>query len=351
MSHRVLLITPVFYGLEINIKRELEKSGYDVVWIENKELKGDYHGTDTKFKLFRKIWFFLFSPAGRYIKAQLKKIENRRFDVLFAVNGHSLCPTLHKILKVNNPDIYSVLYLWDSFEMYNWSEELKFFKRVITFDRKDSEEFNLEYKPNFFVQRTEKHSQTAKYDLLFIGKFSPSRYHILKDLENEFKELGLICFIGLFPAYNKLFHNKLLYNILKRLRSENEWVKNYLLNFEATEGLMHDSNILEESLSFDQYQILSGNSKIILDLPYEKQQGYTHRMIDALVQGKKVITTNSNIINESFYNPDQIYIIETEKPKLNKDWIMERNEFQFYEYLRKLELSEWLSSVINVRVA
>jgi hypothetical protein len=235
--------------------------------------------------------------------------------------------------------------------MYNWADELKSFKRVITFDRKDSEEFSLEYKPNFYVQRTTNISHSETIDLLFIGKFRPSRYYILKGLETQLKVFGLNSYIGLYPAYKNFFHSRKLYNFLRKLRSENEWVKSYLLNFEATEGMIKDSNILKESLSFDQYQILSGNSNIILDLPYEKQWGYTHRMIDAIGHGKKVITSNRNIINESFYNPDQIYIIETEKPILNKNWLMGKNEFHPDEYLKKMELSEWINSIINVRVA
>ena len=59
MALRILLITPQFYGIEKTIKSVLEASGYEVVWLENKILPLDYHGTKSKLTLLRKIYCFL----------------------------------------------------------------------------------------------------------------------------------------------------------------------------------------------------------------------------------------------------------------------------------------------------
>ena len=168
MSIRILLLTPLFYGIEDKIRSVLEELKYEVVWIENKNLTFDFHGTKSKIKLLRRIFFFLFSPQKWYLRKKFKNIENIRFDTLLSINAFIICPYLFKRLKRKNPDLYSVLYLWDSFSKYNWEKELRYFDRVLTFDPKDSKEFNLEYKPNFYISNDQQIDVCEKYDLFFM---------------------------------------------------------------------------------------------------------------------------------------------------------------------------------------
>ena len=115
MALRVLLLIPQYYNIEKLIRSVLEESGYEVILIENMTLSFDYHGTRSKFKILRRIYFFLFSPQVSYLKRAFRKTGNLRFDLLFSINGHSVCPFLFRKLKRDNPNLYSVLYLWDSF--------------------------------------------------------------------------------------------------------------------------------------------------------------------------------------------------------------------------------------------
>ena len=77
---------PEFYGIEKKIKSALEESGNEVVWIENKLLPFDYKSPNSKLKFLRKIYYFFFSPRVRYIKRELHKIENLKFDILYSIN-------------------------------------------------------------------------------------------------------------------------------------------------------------------------------------------------------------------------------------------------------------------------
>jgi hypothetical protein len=342
------LITPVFYGLERVIKTELEKSDYEVVWIENKVLKFDYHGTNSKFKLLRKIYFLLTFPRDRYIKNQLSIIDNKYFDVLFAINGHVICTYLIKNLKRKNPDLFTILYLWDSFKMYDWSEELNLFQRVITFDKEDSEGYRLEYKPIFFVTSDVIEKREEVYDLLFIGKFSSDRFYVIKNMISELNRSGIQYLFRLFPAYKIFIHNRFVYKLLKLFYSNTVWSKNFILNFEAVERHLDNEFVVEKSLSFEEFSNLSLTANAILDLPFKNQSGYSHRLIDALGKGKKVITTNRRIVDENFYNPEQIHLIDLINPVLNLKWIKERKLFSPGADLLSLELDEWLKSVLYV---
>lgn len=350
MPARVLLLTPEFYGIEKTIKSALEKSGFEVIWFDNKTLQFDFHGKNSKFKVLRRICFSLLSPHKRYLRRELKKIENLKFDILFSINAQIICPFLFRKLKSLNPRLYSVLYLWDSFSMYNWTKELKLFDRVYTFDRADSIKYHINYKPNFYIKRDINTGQKNKYDLFFVGKFSPARLALIDKIIDLADKTGIRYFFKLWPAYKIFVHNHFIYTLFKIMNSKSSWIKNYTLNFQAVEGILKRDYLVTRSLKHDELADHFSGSNVILDLPYQGQTGYTHRLIQAIANGKKVITTNSNITKEDFYNSEQVQIIDCKNPELDTSWIRKKSVFPVSNCFSELELSEWLKSIINVGI-
>lgn len=351
MALRVLLITPEFYGIEKLIKSILEESGNEVIWIENRTLKFDYHGTEARFRFIRKLYFFIFFPHVRYIRNELMKIRDIRFDIIFSINGFIICSYLFKKLKSKNPSLFSVLYLWDSFSKYSWKKELKYFRKVYTFDKSDSEKYGIEYKPNFYVRSENKDSHEQEFDLFFAGKFSSDRLSIVDNLLSQSKNSSLKYFVKLWPAYKIFPHNRLVYILLQKINFKSNWVINYLLNFEAYKGILKRKYIIAESLSHEDIQPYFLRTNVILDLPYRGQSGYTHLLIEALANGKKVITSNSNISEEKFFNTEQIHITDNYNLEVDLNWIRAKQTFKIDNFFSDLELSQWLKSIINVGIA
>jgi hypothetical protein len=349
MVERLLLITPEFYGIEKKIKSLLEDSGYEVTWIENKSLPFDYHGSDAKFKLLRRIYYFFTEPLTRYLKKELAKIKNHKFDLLLSINAHCISPYLFRQLKKQNPQIFSVLYLWDSFSMYDWNKEIKLFNKVYTFDPADSKFYQIEYKPNFWIKNNASEVSKNDYDLFFAGKFSSARMAFIDKVKNLPEFLSVRSYLKIWPAYKMTFHNSFLYSIIKILNPGNRWADNYIINYEAVEGILKKDYLINESQNFEYIHQLLSSSNVILDMPFSFQTGYTHRVVEALARGKKVITTNSNITKEDFYNPEQIKIVDHLNPQLDYNWIKAKSEFRVKEYFADLELSVWLKSLIDAR--
>jgi len=63
----------------------------------------------------------------------------------------------------------------------------------------------------------------------------------------------------------------------------------------------------------DTLQIIK-ESDCVLDTDRESQSGTTPRLIWALAMGKKVVTTNKNIVKFDFYSPQQILVIDRNNP-------------------------------------
>lgn len=347
MSQRILLITPKFYGFEIEIKKELENLGFETVWIENKILKFDYHGPDSKLRFLRKIYFFFFFPQIRYIRKELKQINDLHFDILFAINGQILCPYLLKKLRKKKPSLFSILYLWDAFSKYSFAKEIRLFNKVYTFDKEDAIKYGIEYKPNFYIASFKKKSKVQDFDVFFAGKFNSYRFAVIEEIITEAKKVSLKFYIKIYPSYKIFPHNRMVYLAINSINFKISWVINYLRNFEAIEGLLNKEYIVPESLSHHDLQQILLSSNVILDMPYEGQSGYTHLLIEALANGKKVLTTNLNILRESFYNSDQIHITKDFNLMDELEWIREKKVFKTDKYFQDLELPLWLKSVMH----
>lgn len=340
-------MSPKYYGIESVIKARLKSLDYEVDWVENKNFHFDYHVSKTNLRIIRRIYFLLFSPHIFYIKKALNKLGGKSYDVLFSINAYSVSPYLFKRLREGNQSFQSMLYLWDPSSMYNWKSEIKLFDRAYTFDPDDAAKYNILYKPNFYIKQDSDVTSFLKHDLFFVGKFSLYRYLVLEQINDMAKKWSSNLFIKLWPWDKTFYHNYLFYFFLKRIKASKEWIADYVSNYEAVEGIFKSEFVIKQSILFTDIQRHMLDSKVVLDLPYPKQKGYTHRLIDALSKGKKVITTNMYIKSEHFYNIDQIHIIDTVSPNIDFNWVIEDVSFPVDEFILNLELSIWLTSILN----
>lgn len=346
MASRLLLITPEFYGIEMQIKNAAQNMGYDVEWFENKTPAFDYHGTNSKLKILRRIYFFIFAPDVRYIRKQLGKIGNQKFDIFLSINCHAICLYLIKRLKKRNPYLNSILYLWDSLSMYSWEKESRMFDKVYTFDKHDSIKYDFIYRPNFFINENVEIDKVNEHDLFFVGKFTLDRLKILDSVINQCIGNDITTFFKVLPVYKNSIHSGWLYLILKKIRIKTVWNNDYLLNYEITEGITKRDYLISRKIEFEDVQKELFVSNVVLDIPFSGQSGYSHRVIEALAKGKKVLTTNDYLKKESFYNPNQIRIIDRSNPAIDHQWVKEKNNFPINSYFSSLELSNWLESII-----
>jgi len=229
--------------------------------------------------------------------------------------------------------------------MYNWTKELKLFNRVLTFDKCDSEKYGIIYKPNFFLGISAGTPNQAEYDLFFAGKYNPDRLSIIDRIMAKSENADINYCINVWPSYKIFWHNRLVYVFLKWINYKSRWIHDYLLNYEAVEGMLKRKYLVNNSLGYEETNLFLIKTNVVLDLPCRGQSGYSHRLIAALANGKKILTTNSDIQEESFYNPDQIRILDTADPKIDYVWIKERPDFPVSSMIRNLELPIWLKNL------
>lgn len=344
-NKNIVLLSPIFHEYHIEIINELKLNGANVFFINNKVHKLDPYFKQSRLKILKYIYYLIFNPDILYflniINPQLKKIK---IDYFIAINQFSLSKYLLKTINKNNKNIKSILYLWDSTGFYYKPGLEKYFSKIFTFDLKDSIKKNLEYIPNFYYDKKEiEVNNKIIYDLFFIGTQHSDRYNILSIIEKN-KPNNITTYFKLIMIYKSFFHDSFIYLILKCLPIH--YFKNIIFEYELFKGKIINPFITFQLISYSEYIKLFNCSNCILDIDSPVQSGCSQRIILALSKGKKIITTNENIKNEKFYNPNQIQIISRKEININYEWI--KKDFEFnkkdFEYLR---IDNWLKKLLE----
>ena len=173
------------------------------------------------------------------------------------------------------------IYLWNSsFKIKNFSSILKIDCPIFTFDLNDSEEYNIKYKPSIVLNISQSELEIV-YDVSFIG-LNKGRKVFFDNFKKRFNKI--ICY----------------FNII-------------------------DENVIgyEYPVKYIDYLNILKKSKCIIEILQNNQGGETIRTVEAIVSGKKLITNNINITKMSYYNENNILLIENDIESLDEEKLLE----------------------------
>ena len=88
-------------------------------------------------------------------------------------------------------------------------------------------------------------------------------------------------------------------------------------------------------------------SQCILDIPYGEQAGLTMRVIEGIVLGKKIITTNQEIKNYDFFKTGNVAVIsESDFTEVSKDFINKKTVEFDEDYEERFSVDSWVKNVV-----
>ena len=338
----ILLVCQRFFGYEQRIKDALLKLGAkDVYWQDVKWFMGSFRDKCT----LKTPFFYMLDPMARtkWTKKVYKEIDCKKFDVLLCIENTPFKKWYIKKLKKDNPSLRTILFLWDTNDVQRiYLDYLYLFDKVYSFDRDDSEKYGFEYFPDFYIEEHNdlEENNHSHYDLAFVSKCQPKttafRVQLLAIIDDFCVENGLKTFFHL-KYLRKNDSRNMLNRWLRKIRcigryhrmidsfSSRKWLKDY-------------------DLPLKEVEFVYNNADVILDLSYPHRQGMTLNCIACIAKGKKLITTNYRIKEESFYNPNNILVIDEKNPILNMDFFKTEPMKVDITYLR---LDNWLKHIIN----
>ena len=227
-----------------------------------------------KANLFNDFWF----DDWKY---SLDKVDT---VIIFASQKY---PTPVDYIKKHYPEIKIIYWYWNPVSKCvhpntipdNLCEKW-------TFDRKDSSKYALRYNTTFYFNSIELPKIQILQDLIFVG-VNKGRKSALDSIQLEMEERGIK---SQFYIVDDLWQRR-----------------NYRGNFPP--------------IKYDEYLKLVAKSKAILDYVQEGQNGLTLRPMESIFFKKKLITNDSTIKKEDFYNPKNIFVLDADNLDTLKDFL------------------------------
>lgn len=323
-GQKILLLCPKFFGYDIEIKDEMERLGAKVDLFDERPSESVWSKALIRVGL------------GRFLRLGEKHYENiiatigtRSYQFILFVTPEALDRKSLLTIRRLNPDAKLILYTWDSFR--NKKQQLKlvdYFDSCLTFDNRDAEVLTkFQFRPLFFSRAFKSTPvKSFKYDLLFYGTIHSDRSSLLKKIER-------ICDEKSFKLYSfKYCPSKIIFFIRKIFdpRFSGTSIK------EVAFKPMSKSTLVE----------LASISKCLLDIHHPRQVGLTIRTMEAIGTGKKLLTTNREIMNYDFYNPSNIAVIDRKNVIIDESFFAQPYQDISDQVKWNYTLEKWVHDVL-----
>ena len=283
---KILLIAPTSYKYYQRITSVIQSKGDIVDYLP--DFKPTFFNRIVRYLSYRLI----VRIQNHYIVKNTGNC-NRDYDIVFIIRGYAFQKKTIDILKKHFHKAKFVLYQWDPVSVSKFDlSSLDLFDKCFTFDCKDAAAYPeyFTYKPLFFIPTPfQSQAREINYDFSFIGATHSNRLSVISNFfdKNADKRFYIKFNCQRFKFYKGFLFQKELY--LNAMR--NGWISYSPIPWEQTQKVFEESNA-------------------IIDIHHPSQNGLSIRVLEVLSKGKKLITTNTNILKEPFYNKNMICVID-----------------------------------------
>jgi len=322
---KILLIIPLYYGYDKEIKNELESKGASVFVV--------YENLDDAYMRYKIIYRYLKplkkAATERYYKSRLAALKIL-FDYVFVIRGSSLSEDIIAMIKTKTTgNCRYIMYQWDSIQNnLPAMPYVKHFDVVYTFDDNDAKVFGWKYLPLFFVDHLANLNTARSIDLSLVCTMHTRRFTL-------YKKLKLISEQNQWIMYSHIYMRRIAF-LMNRY---------FLRKSIVEEAKLSDMKF--HSLSLKETYELYQKSKVIVDYTQPTQTGFTMRTIEALGNGCKLITNNPLIKNADFYDPNNVLVYEGTDVEI-PDWFIQTPYNMLDESIyQKYTLTHWVEELFT----
>ncbi|WP_310557103.1 hypothetical protein [Flavobacterium sp.] len=234
-------------------------------------------------------------------------------DIILTIKGDFISPEGIQSLKKYTKK--SIAFFNDNISRYPRTVDvLPFFDEIYSFEKQDCEKFNLKFATNFIYNLAEK-SEQNNFDL------------------------------EVFNVTSKDKRSKIIIKIAEILKQQN--ISHKLLLFSKKE-IQNESSIeiINKTIDLETVNQYIEKSKALIDIHRIGQNGLSFRVFECLGLHKKLITTNSDIANYDFYNPNNILVINPEKIEIPNSFFKTKYQEVSKEILYKYSINGWIDQIL-----
>ena len=229
----------------------------------------------------------------RALKDWLHETSPGTFDLVLAVDGEGLDTEAIGLLRSRFSGARFVLYLVDSVRNSPLClDRSQAFDEVVSFDRADCVAHpEWRYRPLFAPDEYWQPGPIRSAGVAFVGSYHPERILVLRRWVARCRALGVL---GDYSVLTRGW--------LDQLR----WFPSHL---------DLDLSRIRRSLSADEACSRYRAFGTVLDIHHHHQTGLTMRTFEALACGCRLVTTNPMVVDEDFYDPEYVHVIDRVHPE------------------------------------
>lgn len=276
------------------------------------ELVSLYKSEALLHRVFRKVILRFSNPLINVLFSHWIKIAREVDEIIIFDTGNLV--QIIKWLREKFPQKRIIVWYWNSVAASVDPKKIKTDDiEIWSFDWNDCEKYGFKYNTQFFIpdnlERIKK-SELNTFDVFYVG-VDKNRAETLHEFSCIFKKFDISFY----------FH------LVKYNNSQNIYGFKYY-----------------DSLSYPEVLQYISDSKVIIDLVADWQEGLTLRPLEALFMKKKLITNMKTIINYDIYNNNNIFIFG-EDDIMNIPYFIETpyDETRRDELMDKYSINGWLT--------
>lgn len=295
-----------------------DKDMYFFPYVKSKEF--DLYSVERKsnnacFRAIRSLCRKCNIPLALFFDNWSKKIAAYKRIIVF---DNAYKEWAIKYIKSKNKNAEKYVFCWNA--VREGDVDLNRFDRdmfkIYSFDKANCKEHQLNFAPTVYTFDTPKLSESMiKQDILFVGT-DKGRINQLKQIKEKLDEAG---------------------------------IRSRFIIVGSENGLKNGIEYVNEYISYENYLKLIAESAAILDMNSQGQVGLSMRVSEANFLDKKLITTNSDVVNYDFYNPGNIFVFNenecTEEMVYElKDFLKKPYEKVAISVLKHYDMATWINN-------
>lgn len=316
---KITLISLDNWGFNAHIAETLKEKGHCVHTIDFNTFKYKY--PNSLYKIYNFILKSIFKlnlkniHYGNEIIKLLKK-NGEIQDVILVIKSDFINPK--SILEIKKYAKKTIGFFNDN--TYRCPKIIKVipnFDEVYSFEKEDCEKYNLKFVTNWIYNSDikEPKEKIFKYQVFNISSID--------------KRLPILSKIA-----SNLFEKKINYK--------------FIIYDKKNKGNDQNIEFINTHIPLTEVNNYIHNSEILLDINRKGQKGLTFRVFESIGLEKKLITTNPDIKNYDFYNPNNILIVDEKNPDIPIDFFNNEYEKIPEDILKKYTLEGWINRVLNL---
>ncbi|WP_055448898.1 hypothetical protein [Lacinutrix mariniflava] len=313
---KILIISPKAFGYVEYLYQELkgrEDVEVNIAYLEFNGFKNPYEKLQNV--LSKTFLGVNLKKAYYFMEDDIRAIGKQ--DEILIIRPDFLTNKFLKELKTMTTRL--VAYYWDSAQRLTRKQDIiPFFDKIFSFDKIDVEKYNFDFITNYIFETSPVNKNPEYLFFNISGNDDDYRFKQLEDLGKYIKNKGWSSkFISVHPK------------------------------LEAAEGGIVE--VVDQVIYVNEAIKLAKKSKIVVEFQRKQQTGLTFRVFEALGLQKKLITTNKDIVNFDFYNPNNILLLDENNFEISDEFVNSPYQEVDEAILKKYRIEHWVNRVLNLQ--